>query len=250
MSTKAPEWPTGYGRRILQTVDSTNAEAARIAASLSGPEWILALTQTAAKGRRGRAWSNPPGNFAATLVLPCEGEAMSNMALRSFLAALALFETVQALSAGSANLSLKWPNDVLLNGGKLAGILLETVGPARLSIGIGVNLQMVPDTAQLEERAMSPVSLREETGVDTSPERFLDELAHHYAKLETQFRTHGFAPIRLAWIARAAKLGMPIVARTGSAEMRGTFSDIDDAGNLVLNTQTGPKHIPAADIYF
>jgi BirA family biotin operon repressor/biotin-[acetyl-CoA-carboxylase] ligase len=235
---------------VLQSVDSTNAEAARISASLAGPEWILALEQTAAKGRRGRAWANPPGNFAATLVLPCDGEPVADMALRSFVSALALFETVQTVTRGSAHLTLKWPNDVLLDGAKLAGILLETVGPARLAIGIGVNLQTAPLAAELESRAVPPVSLAGETGVSISPEAFLDVLAQHYARLETQFRSLGFAPIRLAWLARAAKLGEPIVARTGSTEFAGTFTDIDLAGNLVLNTKTGLKHIAAADIYF
>ena len=137
------DWPEGYGRRVLDEVDSTLNEAARIAPTLAGPEWLLALRQTAARGRRGRAWSNPEGNFSATLALRLEG-APHQAALRSFVAALALFDACVAVTGRPDGFSLKWPNDVLLNGGKLAGILLESAGAAGsvmpLFIGIGVNL--------------------------------------------------------------------------------------------------------------
>ncbi|MEC8039505.1 MAG: biotin--[acetyl-CoA-carboxylase] ligase, partial [Pseudomonadota bacterium] len=116
------DWPDGYGKRVLASIDSTNAEAARIADHLAGPEWILALEQTAGRGRRGRAWVNPVGNFAATLVLhPTEPPEV--VALRSFVASLALYDAFVAVTGRPQGLSLKWPNDVLLNGGKVAGIL-------------------------------------------------------------------------------------------------------------------------------
>jgi len=172
------------------------------------------------------------------------------MARRSFVAALALYDSVDALTHGAASLALKWPNDMLLNGGKLAGILLETLGPDRLAIGIGVNLRHAPDAEGFEARAMAPVCLFDEAAIDVTPQAFLDVLAHNYAQYETQFQAHGFAPIRLAWLARAAKLGEAIVARTGREELRGTFTDIDAEGMLVLNTRSGLKHVPAADIYF
>jgi BirA family biotin operon repressor/biotin-[acetyl-CoA-carboxylase] ligase len=121
------DWPEGVGRRVLQTVDSTMAEGARIAHSLAGPEWLLALEQTAGHGRRGRAWASPPGNFFASLVMRPDGPPAA-AALRSFVAALALREAFIAATGRAEALSLKWPNDVLLNGGKVAGILLESVG--------------------------------------------------------------------------------------------------------------------------
>jgi BirA family biotin operon repressor/biotin-[acetyl-CoA-carboxylase] ligase len=128
------------------------AEGARQAPSLSGPTWICALEQTAARGRRGRAWANPPGNFAASLVLRPEG-APGHAALRSFVAALALRDAFLAAGAPEAALSLKWPNDVLLNGGKVAGILLESIGAGgridSLIIGIGVNLAAAPAAAEV-----------------------------------------------------------------------------------------------------
>ena len=91
------EWPMGYGRQVLTEVDSTMAEAARQAKGLAGPTWICALRQTAARGRRGRAWVNPQGNFAATLVMPTS-DSPEKRALRSFVAALALFDALVAVS--------------------------------------------------------------------------------------------------------------------------------------------------------
>ncbi|WP_417603146.1 biotin--[acetyl-CoA-carboxylase] ligase [Primorskyibacter flagellatus] len=245
-------WPAGYGRRILPELDSTNAEAVRIAATLAGPEWICALRQTAGKGRRGRAWSDPQGNLAATLVLRVD-DAPDVTALRSFVAALALFDAFVVLTGRVAPFSLKWPNDVLLNGGKVAGILLESfeVGGVRhLAIGTGVNLRNAPEAAQVEAHALRPVSLQGETGLDVAPEIFLDALATSYAELEEQFVTHGFAPIRRAWLDRAARLGETITARTGTTETTGVFETVDQAGNLVLTTSQGRVAIPAADVFF
>jgi len=247
------DWPEGYGRRVLDEVDSTLNEAARIAPTLAGPEWLLALRQTAARGRRGRAWSNPEGNFSATLALRLEG-APHQAALRSFVAALALFDACVAVTGRPDGFSLKWPNDVLLNGGKLAGILLESAGAAGsvmpLFIGIGVNLAEAPPAELVEARALRPVSLAGETGVRVAPEEFLTELAAAFARYEAQFRSLGFAPIRDAWLARAARLGQPVTARTGTSETHGTFETVDAEGQLVLMTPAGRVRIPAADVFF
>ncbi|MGK7653360.1 biotin--[acetyl-CoA-carboxylase] ligase [Roseovarius sp. B08] len=246
-------WPEGYGRRVLDEVDSTNAEAARIAASLQGPEWILARHQTAARGRRGRAWANPAGNFAATLVMR-PTESPDQVALRSFVASLALYDAFVAATGRPDGFSLKWPNDVLLNGGKLAGILLESAGAgsglSHFAIGIGVNLKTAPAGDAVEPGALRPVSLLSEAGVEVDPEAFLDLLAPAYAELEAQFVTYGFAPIRAAWMDRAAKLGDVITARTGRAELTGTFETVDADGNLVLTDAKSRHVIPAADVFF
>ena len=220
-------WPDGYGRLIFDSVDSTLSEAARRASELTGPTWILAQEQTAARGRRGRSWATPRGNFAATLMLR-HGEEPASAALRSFVAS---------------------PNDVLLNGGKVAGILLESIGD-HLAIGIGVNLAHAPGADQVEANALRPVSLAGETGVTVTPTAFLDVLAKEYAELEQQFRTYSFAPIRTAWLAHAARLGEQIVARTMKDETRGVFEDVDTMGNLILRTPKGRVSITAADVFF
>ncbi|QYX55610.1 biotin--[acetyl-CoA-carboxylase] ligase [Roseovarius sp. SCSIO 43702] len=247
------DWPEGYGRRVLDEVDSTNAEALRRAPELRGPEWILARRQTAGRGRRGRAWADPEGNFAATLLLH-PGEPPERLALRSFVASLALFDAVVAATGRAAGLALKWPNDVVLNGGKLAGILLESAGqggrPVHLAIGFGVNLVAAPDPATLEPGAVGAVSLMSATGADVAPETFLSLLAPAYARYEAQFTTYGFPPIRDAWLDRAARLGEAVTARTMTEEITGTFDTVDANGNLVLSTPQGRRAIPAADIFF
>ncbi|MEM1076950.1 MAG: biotin--[acetyl-CoA-carboxylase] ligase [Pseudomonadota bacterium] len=245
-------WPAGVAKRILDEVDSTNAEAMRIASEISGPTWILAKRQTAARGRRGRAWANPEGNFAGTLVMrPIETP--DQVALRSFVTALALRDALVLATGRPEAFALKWPNDVLLNGGKLAGILLETtgqVGALTLAIGIGVNLSEAPPPGDLEAGAVAPVSVAGETGVRIGPEEFLDLLAACYAKREESFTTHGFEPIRTAWLASAAHLGSAIRARTLTDEYHGTFEGIGADGALILTTGSGPLHLPAADVYF
>ncbi len=247
------DWPQGYGLHVLQQVDSTLNEAARIAPTATGPVWIMAHHQTAARGRRGRAWANPKGNLAATLLMRPDGNP-EQAALRSFVAALALFDACVAVTGRAQGLSLKWPNDVLLNGGKLAGILLESTGQGKgvmhLSIGVGVNLSEAPAADKVEPGAVRPVSLLSETGAQVSPEDFLTELAAAFARYESQFTTYGFDPIRTAWLSRAARLGEVITARTASSETVGTFETVDAGGNLVLNTAKGRVSIPAADVYF
>ena len=227
-------------RIFLDEVDSTMAEAARRAGTLAGPTWILAKRQTASKGRRGRSWSMGEGNFAATLVMPADPR---DAALRSFTASLALYDAFEAL--GVRGLSLKWPNDVLLKGGKVAGILLE-MHIHRLAIGIGINLRHAPSAEDVEPDAARPVTL----GVDTDPEEVLDLLAAQFELWEARYQAQGFAPLRSAWLARAARLGVLIRARTVTEEHHGTFESIDNEGRLVLSTARGPVTIAAADVFF
>lgn len=250
MSADAPD---GAGRIALPEIDSTNAEGFRRAASLPGPTWILAGFQTAGRGRRARPWTSPRGNVHATLVLK-PTEPAETVALRSFAAALALRDACVALTGLPDSFTLKWPNDVLLNGGKLAGILLESAGLGTptpvLCIGIGVNLIAAPDASLVEPGAVPPVSLLHETGHRITPEAFLDALAPAYAAWEGLFQTQGFAPLRSAWLAHAARLGQPIRARTGHDTREGMFQTIDASGNLILGTPAGPLAIPAAEVFF
>lgn len=249
----AGAWPEGVGRLVLATVDSTNAEAFRRAPTMTGPCWILAGEQTAGRGRRARAWASPKGNFHATLLLQ-PNEPPQVVALRSFAAALALRDALEAASGTAAGLSLKWPNDVLMNGGKVAGILLESQGSgqriAALAIGIGVNLIAHPDPALIEPGAVPPVSVLSETGKRLLPEDFLSHLAPAYARWEAIFTTQGFAPLRAAWLAHAARLGERIIARTGSESREGIFETIDAEGNLVLRQAQSTLAIPAAEVFF
>ena len=246
-------WPENVARHILDSTDSTNAHGLRLAQNLSGPAWFLAHEQTAGRGRRARAWASPRGNFHATLILQPR-EAAAVVALRSFAAALALRDALVALTGMPDQFTLKWPNDVLLNHGKLAGILLESVatgaGVAHLAIGIGVNLIAAPDPILLEPGALPAVTLQSETGLRVTPETLLDHLAPAYARWEAVFIAQGFAPLRLEWLAHAARLGQVIRARTGTQSREGRFETVDGSGALILGTAEGRVAIPAAEVFF
>jgi BirA family biotin operon repressor/biotin-[acetyl-CoA-carboxylase] ligase len=195
----------------------------------------------------------PEGNFAATLVLRVD-EPPGRAALRSFVMSLALYRAFVEVTGLNTAFTLKWPNDVLLNGGKVAGILLESGGSAGriglLAIGVGVNLAAAPHPDTLEPGALRPVSVLGETSLQVAPEDFLDLLAHQYALLEAQVLSYGFGPIRSGWLAHAARLGETITARTGREEIMGTFEDVDPEGQLVLRGARGVHRIAAADVYF
>lgn len=239
---------------MLDEVDNTMAEAVRIVRTLDKPTWIMAHRQTNAHGRRGRPWLQPKGNLGATLIFRPECSPQE-AAKRSFLAANALFEAL-AIYVDRNRLALKWPNDVLLNGGKVAGILLESAsrGPFVdwLSIGIGVNLSSapVPPDAPATAKAFHPVCLIKEGGERVTPERFLTTLADAFATQEGKLRAFGFPRIREDWLNNAARIGEEITARTGKETIKGIFDTIDQDGNLILITSRGPRSIAAADVFF
>lgn len=187
----------------------------------------------------------PGGNFAASLALRPDLPP-HRAALYSFVAAVALHDVLVELT--DRPLALKWPNDVLLDGGKVAGILLESTGTAsrldRLVVGIGVNLVAAPE--RVGDGGLPPVAL----GAALGPEAFLDRLAPAFAARDSAFRAAGFEPIRDAWLTHAARLGEPIIARTGMASRRGVFEDVDASGALVLGTPSGRQAIAAADVFF
>jgi BirA family biotin operon repressor/biotin-[acetyl-CoA-carboxylase] ligase len=226
------------------------AEAARRASLIDRPTWIVAKTQTAARGRRGRPWIVPEGNLNATLIFRPEATA-AEAAKRSFLAANALYQAL-AIYVPSENLSLKWPNDVLLLDGKVAGILLESSGQGPfvdwLSIGVGVNLKHTPEG--VTDASFAPTSLMGAVGWKVEPLDFLATLADADATQEAKLLRLGFGRIREDWLSKAARLGEVITARTGREDVTGIFDSIDKDGNLVLITGTGPRTISAADVFF
>ena len=250
INTQMDQWPACVGRVILDNVDSTMSEAGRRASQVTTPTWIMADSQTAARGRRGRAWITPAGNLNATLIFKPQASP-SEAAQRSFVAANALFQALSIYVPVEA-LALKWPNDVLLKGGKVAGILLESSGQGGridwLSIGIGVNLRHIPEAVQ--DAAFAPTSLKAAGGWDVEPIDFLATLANAYAAQEALYMTKGFGHIRENWLKNAARLGEIITARTSQTEITGIFDTIDENGNLVLITGAGRQAIPAADVYF
>lgn len=248
-----PGWPDCVGRVVLDSIDSTNAEALRRAPGLAGPVWILAHRQLQGRGRRGRGWESPAGNFSASLALPDVGMP-ADAAKLGFVAALALHDVLAGLVGTRAEVAIKWPNDLLLDGGKISGILLESASGGgqitALAVGMGVNLVAAPPPDAVEPGAVRPIALREVLGTAPSPEAFLDRLAPAFAHWQARLATDGFAPLRAAWLARAARLGQVITARTPRLTLSGRFDGIDADGALILTTATGHTVIPAADIHF
>ena len=239
------EWPRGYGLKWHDEIDSTNEEARRLAArGETGPLWLTAARQTAGRGRRGRAWESPGGNLAATLLIRPE-RGQSEWAQLSFAAAVAVSD-MAARFAPDAHIALKWPNDVLANGKKLSGILLETAAGQGLAIGIGVNLAHHPEDTEFPATSLAGLGVK-----PPSTEDALATLAAGFAKWYEVWRAEGFAVIREAWLARAAGLGSRIRARLATEERSGMFEGIDENGALLLNEGFGRASVlPAADIFF
>lgn len=236
------EWPSGTGLVELDSVDSTNAEARRRAETgARGPLWITAKTQTSGRGRRGNPWQTLTGNLAASLLLVPAKPAAECAAL-SFAAALAVSDML-ALLAPSAHLSLKWPNDVLAEGRKIAGILLESERDW-LVIGIGVNLASYPED-------VPAISLKALGKAPPSPRLALGHLAQSFAKWYERWQDQGFAPIREAWLARAAGLGARLTVRLPREEIEGVFQGIDETGALELGLAGGAvRKITAGEVFF
>jgi BirA family biotin operon repressor/biotin-[acetyl-CoA-carboxylase] ligase len=215
----------------LDTIDSTNAEALRRArAGERGPLWIVAERQTAGRGRRGRSWVSPPGNLHATLLVSDPAPAALAPQL-SFVAGLALHDAAAAAAPALApRLALKWPNDLLCGGRKIAGILLEGEGdPVAAAIGFGVNCREHPPDAEY------PATDFAAEGATIPPVALFDLLADAMAKRLRQWnRGVRFAAIRLDWLERAAGRGNSVRAQLTERQIIGIFETIDESGRLVL----------------
>jgi len=233
---------------VFETLDSTNLEAKRrIAAGEAGPAWLLALLQNAGVGRRGRAWEQAAGDFAGTLYFYPDVRP-ENFGQISFVAALAAAAAIEALTP-AAKLSFKWPNDILLNGGKLAGILLEQVSHQRrraLIIGIGVNIVSKP--TGFDYPAARLLDLPD--GAAPAPDLLAAMIDARFWTLFDLWREEGFGPIRRAWLDRAMRLGEKIVVRLPREEISGVFGDIDENGALVLCNADGKRIISAGEVFF
>lgn len=242
--------PNGYALRHLSEVDSTNEEARRMAAQAEKtPTWILADRQTAGRGRRGRAWASPSGNLMATLYLPKSYNPVTAGQL-AFVAGLALESTVRHFVDDAVKVSVKWPNDVLVDGKKASGILLESAMQSGkldwLAIGLGLNLSHHPD-----DTPYSATDLSLYTAAPPSNIEALEILANGFDTVFRQWETGGFENLLRAWRLVAHGLGEPIVARLENEELRGIFLDIDEKGALLLKDESGVTHtIDAGDVFF
>ncbi len=222
-------------------IGSTNEEALRLArAGERAPLWVSARQQTAGRGRRGRTWVSEPGNLYASLLLsnPSPPDRFPEL---SFVAALALHDAVTARIPGlSGRVALKWPNDLLIDRNKFAGILVEGEG-ATVVIGLGVNCVHHPAGTEY------PATDLAAAGVRATPDSVFASLsAAMLVRLMQWDRGAGFAAIRSDWIARAAGLGKPVRIKTADGELAGQFEGIDGSGRLVLRLPDGTMQAVAA----
>ena len=222
-------------------LDATNAEALRLARTGErGPLWITAMRQSAGRGRRGRTWVSEPGNLYASLLLtdPAPPEHAAEL---SFVAALAAHDAIAGRIPGVANrLRLKWPNDLLIDRNKCAGILVEGEGAA-VAVGIGGNCSHQPSDTTY------PATDRAAAGLRATPERLFEALSVAMLTRLAQWRRGAnFAAIRADWLTRASRLGEEIRVALDGAERRGCFETVDGRGHLVLRRADGTAETIAA----
>lgn len=235
------------------SLDSTNAEARRLAeAGEVGPVWISAAVQTAGKGRRDRAWIALSGNLSATLLLTLDRQP-AEAAQLAFVAALAVADLASAYVPPTL-VSLKWPNDVLLGGAKVCGVLIESGGAGQdglwLAVGVGMNLVRAPADTEFPAAALAD-HLRVDVARPPTPEAALAVLAEAFADWQDRWEREGFGVIRAAWTARAAGLGQTCTARLDREAVTGMAEGLDDDGALILRTQDGvARRITAGDVFF
>lgn len=237
-----------HGFRILElgAVGSTNDEAERLVQE-GAPDRTLvwARRQTSGRGRLGRTWSSPEGNLYTTAILD-PGFALGRLQELSFVASLSVHDAVRG-ALPDADLQLKWPNDVLLEGAKISGILIETTvrdGRYLALLGVGINLAEKPSqtrypaTALAEHLAAPPM-------VEAFLERYLDALSIR----DALWRREGFESIRRAWVERARWIGKTVQVANGDERTIGRYEGIDADGTMILRLPDGrPEKIVAGDV--
>ncbi len=240
-----------YRHIALDDVQSTNTEClAKAQAGDPGNLWITARRQLGGRGRRGRPWVSEAGNLYASLLLidPAPGHALASLPL---VAALAVHGAIaRALPDPDASLKIKWPNDVLLNGGKISGILLESGmvpdGRRAVVIGCGVNVAHAP------KEAMYATATLRDAGTAVSADELFAYLCQSMAReLARWDEGKNMAETRDLWLRHATGLGKQITVNMSNASIEGIFRDIDDTGCLILEKPDGAlQSIAAGDLFF
>ena len=237
----------GVRHIAYETLGSTNAEALALArAGERGPLWITATNQSAGRGRRGSRWMSPSGNLHATLLLS-DPSAPSQAPQLAFVAALALHDALAACAPQLGPLlKVKWPNDLLVERAKVAGILIEGESEPvfTVAIGIGVNCAAHPNDT------IYPATDLAATGALVVPAALFTALsAAMEARLAQWSGGQGFAAIRADWLKRAAGLGEALQVRLPGRELSGRFEGLDESGRLLLAQNTGMTKITAGEVF-
>jgi BirA family transcriptional regulator, biotin operon repressor / biotin---[acetyl-CoA-carboxylase] ligase len=235
----------GYRLRVFDKIDSTNDAAFRLAADDASRTWVVAREQTAGRGRHGRQWQSPPGNLYASLLL-VDVVPQPRVPLLGFTAGVALAHAARRLVPDASHVQLKWPNDILFDGGKLAGILIEgrslAGGRHGIVIGFGVNCQSRPENLPYRAVALAETGARQ-----FEPEVVLTILSEQMA-IWLDTLAQGFDAVRDAWLSLAAGLGQTIAVKTATRTVEGVFQSIDATGRLILTDRAGTHRIDAGDV--
>jgi BirA family biotin operon repressor/biotin-[acetyl-CoA-carboxylase] ligase len=248
-ATASVSLPPGFHLVAHDSLPSTSDEAVALAASgAASGTLVWARSQSKGRGRQDRRWSSPPGNLYLSLILRPE-VAPARAAELSFVAAIAVGDCVAALLPDRI-VALKWPNDVLVDDAKIAGILLEassaTAGPVEwVVIGIGLNIDRAPDDTPYPATALRSF-VEEAPAVET----VLGFLAGTLEAQIAVWRNAGFAPIRARWLARARGLGQPVSLSLGAESLTGIFDGLDEDGALLLRIGAARRRITAGDVHF
>lgn len=243
--------PAAFRLVALDSIDSTNEEAKRLArAGAADGTLVWARRQTAGKGRRGRAWSSPDGNLYVSAILR-RALPPASAAQLSFVTALAVGDTVRACLPAPLEVRLKWPNDVLAGGRKVAGILLESETAASglldwLVVGVGLNVQSAPQEAEHPATALADLG-----GRPADPAMVLVRFAESFRHWLGVWQDAGFAPVRQAWLAQAHGVGAPVRVRLDRESFEGIFADLDAGGALLVDLPDGRRRsVSAGDVFF
>jgi BirA family biotin operon repressor/biotin-[acetyl-CoA-carboxylase] ligase len=246
--TSRPRLPPFFSLVALERTDSTNEDALALAAA-SAPEGTLvwARAQSRGRGRRGRSWSSPPGNLYASFLLRPR-RPPNETAQIGFIAAVALAEALERLLPPDRRIGCKWPNDLLVDGAKISGILLEAAAAQGLVeavvVGIGVNIASFP--AELPYRATSLAA----SGAPGEVEAVLEVLAERLLFWYERWRREGFMPIRRRWLDFATGLGGPVEVRLPRETLTGRFAALDATGALDIELPDGRRRlVSAGDIF-
>ncbi len=241
--------PRPFRLIALDTVDSTNDEAKRLAAAGAADGTVVwARRQTAGRGRRGRRWVSEEGNLYCSVLVRPEYPA-SEAAQATFVAAIAAADAVAAALPPDAYVTCKWPNDVLVEGRKVAGILLESAAAAGEAldwqvVGLGINLAHFPADAEFPA-----TSLHAEGAPDATEPDLLESFCSRFQAWRVTWRRVGFAAVRRAWLGRAHGLGQPVTVRLERETLGGVFAALDEGGALVLRQDGGERRITAGDVF-
>jgi len=217
-------------------------DAARAAAHDGAPDGtvVVARQQTQGRGRQGRDWFSPEGNLYASILLR-PGLPPARLSELGFIVALAAADAVDAMLPGG-RARLKWPNDVLIDAGKIAGILVEIVEDNAAVIGIGLNVAHAPTAAPY------PVTCLRDAGANTSPQAALMHLLSALEHRLAHWAKHGFAHAREAWLARGPTPGEMIRVRIGTRIDAGRFAGLDADGALLLAEGGATRRVVAGDV--